>query len=786
MCMKESQSLAARVRSIGFLLVFSALAMQSTAAPSDVDLSFDPGSGVNGPVNAIVVQSDGKVIIGGQFTTVKGLARRNLARLNADGSGDPSFTPGAPFTSSTTIYALALQADGKVLVGQDSYANYGLTRLNADGSYDTNFNSNAYAAIASAGPFYPFSVSALLVQPDGKVLYAGENLLRLNSNGTLDTNFNSAAIGYVYSMARQPDGKLIVGGYFYSDFVGGTPIGYGLARLNTDGPLDNTFNQAPGQGGLFLSIVLQPDGKLLVGGRFVGTNGACIARLNGNGTVDSTFAEVTGSGLGGKPETRAIGLQPDGKLLIGGIFTPINGYPRTNLARLNANGTLDLSFTNDAVGPFDASVQAISVQADGTAFLGGTFTTLNGASRSRVARLNADGSAHVGFQPGRGAVEGPITRLSLLPGGKTLAGGLVTFQNGSNQYATVRLNKDGSRDETFSSAQFTPDVGFKNSPDDYNLWTCLEVQPNGKVLVGGYTVDYYNCDENGCLVEQRPFLQRVHFDGIRDAGFNPGTPIGIPTAIAVQPDGRVLAAWIGRVARFNGDGSADRTFPPVEITQTLNGGVRDFEIQPDGKILVGGSFSKIGGTNRNGIARLNTNGTLDTTFDPGAGADGDVLAITLQSDAKILIGGAFTHFNGVVRNRIARLNPDGSLDSSFNPGADAEVSSIVLQSDGKMLVGGSFLIVNGVLRPYAARLYGDSSLPSLSIARSSGSTVLSWPTAFGNYQLQSNTNVSLSNGWFSIVAARSTNNGSISMTIPATGSRKFFRLSSPQPKREFP
>jgi uncharacterized delta-60 repeat protein len=374
-------------------------------------------------------------------------------------------------------------------------------------------------------------------------------------------------------------------------------------------------------------------------------------------------------------------------------------------------------------------------------------------------------------------VESWIARLSLLPDGKTLAGGLVTFQNGSNQYATVRLNTDGSPDDTFSSAAFTPDVGFRNSSDDYNVWTCLEVQPDGNVLVGGYTVDYYDCDDTGCLEQWSPFLHRVHSDGTRDAGFYPNA--GLPTAIAVQSDGRVLAAWYGRIARFNGDGSADGTFAPVDITQSLYGGVRDLEIQPDGKILVGGDFSKIGGTNRNGIARLNANGTLDTTFDPGAGADGEVAAVALQTNGKVLVGGAFTNFNGVAHKRIARLNPDGSIDSSFNPAPDGVVSSILLQPDGKILLAGDFLTVNGLLRRYVARLYGDFATPALNIARSNSFAVLSWPASFGNYQLQENTNISVSNGWSLVVTARSTNNGLISVITPATNSHKFFRLSSP-------
>ena len=255
-------------------------------------------------------------------------------------------------------------------------------------------------------------------------------------------------------------------------------------------------------------------------------------------------------------------------------------------------------------------------------------------------------------------------------------------------------------------------------------------------------------------------------------------PIGIPTAIAIQPDGRVLAAWIGRIARFNGDGSADGTFPPVEITQTLNGGVRDFEIQSDGKILVGGGFSKIGGTNRNGIARLNANGTLDTPFDPGAGVDGEVMAVASQTNGKVLVGGAFSHFNGVARHRIARLNPDGSIDSSFNPATDGMVSSILLQPDGKILLAGDFLTVNGLLRPYVARLYGDFATPALNIARSNSFAVLSWPAAFGNYQLQESTNVALPNSWSPVAQPAVTNAGQISVTVPTAVGRKFFRLKS--------
>ncbi|MCI0746199.1 MAG: hypothetical protein L0Y58_12405 [Verrucomicrobia subdivision 3 bacterium] len=804
--MKKSKWSATQIRAVGLLLLIGALSNVSSAAPGDVDLSFDTDPGVNGTVNAVVVQPDGKVIIGGQFTTVKGLLRTNLARLNADGSGDSTFTAAPP---NAPVYSLALQTDGKVLVGGVYGVNSGLTRVNTDGSADTNFNANVYAAILTNPPYYGGQIAAIAVQPDGKVFYAGESLLRLNPNGTLDTNFVSAVGGVVSvkipAMARQSDGKLIVSLYFYDN----QNDPYGLVRLNTDGSLDNSFDPPPRYDGPISSIVVQPDGKVLVGGFGIGTNYACIARLNGNGTVDSTFAEATGPGLGG-PRVNAIALQPDGKVIIGGQFVSVHGDSRTNLARLNPDGSLDLSFNN--VGATagrltypGTAVYAISSLTNGTSLIGGEFTMVNGANRARVARLNANGSVDDSFNPGRN-VDGGF--LVLQPDGKLLIGDVFTFINGTNRYARTRLNADGSVDSTFiSDTNFRPYLIELNF-DDCGPQSCgctkyatpfgLRTQPDGKVLISVQTETFIYCPEGGGGYFVGHVLARFNADGSPDWSF--GLVIGNHNsggvgALAVQPDGKVVIGGgfttvngTNRygIARLNTDGSLDGSFQNgmsgvgVRTNDGYSGVVGAVALQPDGKVLIGGWFTTVNGTNRNNIARLNADGSLDGSFNPGTGVSGQVFSISLQPDGKVLVGGLFTSVNGTNRNNIARLNANGSLDSSFNPGTGANgvVGSIALQSDGNVLIGGDFTTVNGVVRPRVARLYGDS-IPSLSIARSNTFVIVSWPVTSPNFQLQENTNVSLSNGWSVVGAPSSTNSGFISATVPTTASRKFFRLSSP-------
>jgi uncharacterized delta-60 repeat protein len=180
-------------------------------------------------------------------------------------------------------------------------------------------------------------------------------------------------------------------------------------------------------------------------------------------------------------------------------------------------------------------------------------------------------------------------------------------------------------------------------------------------------------------------------------------------AVAVQADGKILVGGVftsvggqtrNNIARVNPDGSLDASFDP-----NANFFVEALAVQVDGKILVGGLFTSIGGQTRNGIARLDPDGSLDASFDPNANSS--VLAVAVQADGKVLIGGAFFSIGGQTRNHIARLNPDGSPDS-FDPNANAIVHAIAVQPDGKILVGGAFQFIGGQPRNRIARLTATS------------------------------------------------------------------------------
>ncbi len=310
-------------------------------------------------VHAAALQPDGKLIIVGD-DLFESAPDGTMLRLNADGTRDTGFTA-RTLPVRDGVHMLAVQEDGKILIGAaivskvppfdlPGTTTVGIQRLNADGSQDTGFKS---VSLAESQGFETTTCVAVL--PDGKLLIGGKSFvyapvfangrscLRLNTDGSLDASFGpvvvdvdqSQSLGVVYrgtvgSMVRQSDGKVVIGGWF--THVNGSPKN-SIARLNADGSLDQSFDGGLRQGSQVTSMAQQNDGRILVAGwniNVLGTRYATIARLEADGSLDRSFSPGTPSQHG----ISTIGLEADGNVLVGGGFTMLNGVSRRGYARL--------------------------------------------------------------------------------------------------------------------------------------------------------------------------------------------------------------------------------------------------------------------------------------------------------------------------------------------------------------------------------------------------------------------------------------------------------------------
>ena len=251
----------------------------------------------------------------------------------------------------------------------------------------------------------------------------------------------------------------------------------------------------------------------------------------------------------------------------------------------------------------------------------------------------------------------------------------------------------------------------------------LAVQRDGRILVGGNFTTKDIWDET----DDSPGYARIaryNSNGSLDSSFKAYNCSSDVYCMAIQADDKIVIGgdfgWLSNdpsgatietrhyLVRLNPDGLVDPTFDPG-----TNGSVVCLAVQTDGKILVGGDFTAVAGQPRNHIARLDSDGTLDSTFDPGA--DADAYCVAVQPDGKILLGGTFTSLGGNPRNHIGRLNRNVSIDPDFNPGVGAGgeyVESLALQADGKILLAGYFNSAAGGTRRCIARLNANGTLDS--------------------------------------------------------------------------
>jgi len=382
--------------------------------PGSLDTTEDPSAGVNGPVYALTLQADGKLLVGGDFTLANGLGRQRMARLNTDGSLDQSFSSTSPLVGANApILTMVSQTDGRILLGGsftnvDSVRRNYLARVALNGAIDTTFT------IGSGANNPVFAAAETFVGSDRKLLIGGSftsfgaasqnYIMRLNDDGTLDAGFQVGlgANGNVFAIALQADGKAVIGGDFTA--VNGVTLLH-IARLNTDGSVDTTFAPGAGANDSVRAIAVQLDGRIVIGGFFTNVNGAAlnhIARLTARGAVDSTFTP----GLGFNDVVSAIAIQPDTRIVLGGQFTLCDGVTRHRLTRLNNDGTLDtmINFGDGA----DSFVAAVVVQTNGMINLGGGFTQYDDQPRPHLARI------YGGTVAGPGALEFTAANYSVL------------------------------------------------------------------------------------------------------------------------------------------------------------------------------------------------------------------------------------------------------------------------------------------------------------------------------------------------------------------------------------
>lgn len=384
------------------------------------------------------------------------------------------------------------------------------------------------------------------------------------------------------------------------------------------------------------------------------------------GDVDYTFANPNLRGvtaLGADLTVVTMAIQKDGKIIVAGAFTNIAGANRDGFARLNANGTIDSTLN----ATFDGDISAIAVQTDGKILVGGTFQTVNSVARNYLVRLNTNGTLDTTFNASLSSsifADSPrVTCLAIQPNGQIIVGGYFNSAGAVTRYHIARLN----------SATGSVDTGFSNYLSSTVLTVAL--QTNNSVVIGG--------SFNAVNGTTRNNLARLNNDGSLDTGFNPNA----------------------------------------------NAAVNAIALQPDGKILVGGEFTTISATTRRHLARLLATGSLDSGFNPNVDgvvtvndfltlAPTNVNSIGLQSDGKILIGGNFLTVGGVNHPGIARLNTTGSADAGFSPYANAKVLGLALQEDGRVLVAGELTTMNEVVRSGLARLENDAAAESLTVVNS--------------------------------------------------------------------
>ena len=691
-----------------------------------IDPTFSSTAKIDNQVRAITVQPDGKILAAGFFTSVAGAPRTAIARFLADGTPDTAFNDSAPqitnsappFPGSTGLWTKpVVQSDGKILIGGDfatvnGVTRPGITRLNTDGTADANFNPSGFTQGGGDSP-----VRGIVVQTDAKIVLAGRftvgatngvGLVRLNSDGSRDPTF-ATATGFLFNKMRglaiQSDGKCVA-------------VDVSVYRFNTDGTLDATFRQpallidqssASGQQGAF-AIDVQPDGRILIGGEFTDIDDENLApngsrfgmvRLNSDGTLDPslTTSHKTGFSIGPTSFAR----QPDGSTIIGFFSSNNTVLPGAttiphDFGRLRSDGTLDTNFDPLAAQGRITSATAFLQLGDGSFVVQGTNPNAN---KSKALRVLPDGTLDPNFANNhdQNNYTPDISSALLQPdGSKLIASAAADFNAIANGKLLERFLADSTFDPTYAvDAQITADMVQRDSSAQgisriSSTAKLLAVYDDGRVLLGYLTTEnafrLVRLNSNGGLdpsfqsasvAATNVTTQNMGFDlTSSDLAFTDAQLLDNGQIILVGNFAGYGSSTSRGIVRLNADGTVDPSFQAVAGAQWTQTGETDtfhplidnIEIENDGKLLITGTFEAFDGIAASGIASLYPDGSVDTAFALPVTRnkfDSHSAILKRQADGSFLLSGPYTSANQSVSPSLIHINSFGGVPIVGSP-----------------------------------------------------------------------------------------------------------------------
>ncbi|HUK77281.1 MAG TPA: cadherin-like beta sandwich domain-containing protein [Thermoleophilia bacterium] len=629
---------------------------------------------VQGPVCAVAPDGSGGFYVGGHFSSVGGVACKNVVHILAGGSLDTTFDANA--SASDEVYALAVS--GSTLYVGGSFDTIGGQARNHVAALDTTSGDATTWNPGADGTVYALAVSGSTVYAGGAFTTIGgqssNHLAALDAtSGAADTTFaaNASANNDIRALAVS-DSTVYAGGAFTT--IGGQSCNYLAALDATSGAADTTFDANASAGGDIYALAVSGS-TLYVGGSFASVGG--LTR-NNIAALDATSGDATTWNPDARSDIES--LHPDAgsdveslavsgsTVYVGGAFTTIGGQERNSIAALDATSG-DATTWNPGA---NSDVLALAVTGS-TLYVGGNFSSVGGLTRNNIAALDGATGAATSWDPDTGGANGSVLALAV-SGSTVYAGGEFTTIGGrSCNYLAALDATSGVADTTFDANA--------NAQGDVEA-----LAVSGSTLyVGG------NFDTIGG--QARNNVAALDATSGDATTWNPdadGTVYALAVSGSTVYAGGEFTTIGGQSSNYLAaldatSGAADTTFA---ANASANNDILALAVS-DSTVYAGGAFTTIGGQSSNYLAALDaTSGAPDTTFDANASAGGDIYALAV-SGSTLYVGGHFNTIGGQPRNNVAALDATSGDATTWNPDASSDIEALAV-SGSTVYVGGYF------------------------------------------------------------------------------------------------